>query len=130
MIFTSQLQRLFDDVGRIFDDASWGSARFSSNFFGNDEELVLQIELPGLDSADIELEIEDQVLSISAAYPSSDEDRAYLKGEQRSQSFSQQFRLPVGLDEESVHAELKDGILSIRFKRNKPQRKNITVKIK
>ena len=134
MIFTSQLQRLFDDFGRIFDDASWSwpqsPTSMPCNVWTNDQDLIIQCELAGIDTKSVELELEDHVLHVSASYPNVEEERSYLKGTARSQEWKRSLKLPKGIDSASAKAEFKDGILQVRFKCSEPQRKNIKVKIK
>lgn len=134
MIFTSQLQRLFDDFGRIFDDASWNWPQSQNhmpcNVWSNDQELIIQCELAGLDGTAVDLELEDQVLHISATYAEPESERTYLKGGPRAQTWKRSLKLPKGIDGSSASAEFKDGILQVRIKRSEPQRKTISVKVK
>ncbi len=116
-----QVNRLFDDVFRSLDGNMPSSG--SASYFGgswphveisdNDKEIKVTAEVPGLEEKDIEVLLEDGVLT--------------LKGEKRAQSedrdrqFSERFygrferRIPLGyeVEDDKVSADFKNGVLTV-----------------
>jgi HSP20 family protein len=77
------------------------------------EELEVTAEMPGVDGANVSVQIEDDVLTISGRQRSQEErDQARME---REVSFYRQLPLPDGIDTENVQASYRNGMLSIRF---------------
>lgn len=76
----------------------------------------IAIELPGVDAGDIDLSVEDGVLSLKGEKRTSREEKGetWYFSERQYGSFSRSFRLPADADGEKVDADLKDGVLTIR----------------
>ena len=92
--------------------------------YHNENSVLLQIELAGVNSKDIEVTLEKDELHIKAKKKTPD--ARLLIGEIESNSIHKTFQLDRELDTENIQATIKDGILSLTFvKRNK--RKNIVV---
>jgi len=81
------------------------------------DEVVLKAELPGLSSGDVELNIENGVLTISGEKKQEraegEEGTEYHLVERRYGRFERRFSLPRSVDPEKVKAEFNDGVLSI-----------------
>ena len=81
------------------------------------DELVLQAELPGLGSEDVELSVENGVLTISGEKKQSreegEEGSEYHLVERRYGRFERRFSLPRSVDPEKVKAEFANGVLTI-----------------
>lgn len=80
------------------------------------DELVFRAELPGLTRGDIDVELEDGVLTIQGEkkYEKKDENAEGLLYERRWGSFSRRFTLPRAVSAEGITADLEQGILTIR----------------
>jgi HSP20 family protein len=86
----------------------------------NDEQLVITASLPGYEPGDIEVSVDEDVLSIKAERPDAgDEDAppAYLLRERRYGSASRSLRLPENLDNENADCEFRNGVLAVTFPR-------------
>ena len=90
-------------------------------------------EIPGLDKKDLNIEVEEGVLTVSGDKSHGfDEGKAkVLRRELKHSSFKRQFTLGEMLDGDNISANFKDGILSIEIPKIEPAlpKKNI-VKIK
>lgn len=132
-MFTSQLNRLFEDFGRIFDDASFQTAQhpgqLACNLWANDKELIAQVEIPGIDPQQLSAHVEKNVLHISAKAPAI-EGRSYVKGRARNESVTRRIHLPIEVDEASAKAEYTNGVLQISFKRQVKDTHQIKIKVK
>jgi len=96
------------------------------------EDFVLRADLPGLSEKDVNIELEDNVLTVSGERKSEHEERkeGYYRVERASGSFSRSLTLPEGVDPESVKASFDRGVLEIRIPKpeaRKPRRVAISV---
>jgi HSP20 family protein len=97
-----------------------------------DEHFVLKADLPGLAERDINLEVEDNVLTISGERKAEHEDKreGYVRVERAYGSFRRSLTLPEGIDPESVEASFDNGVLEVRIPKpeeRKPRRVAIQV---
>ena len=74
-----------------------------------ESEFVLKADLPGLTEEDVNIELEDNVLTISGERKSEHEDRkdGYRRIERSFGSFRRSLTLPEGVDPEAVKAQLR-----------------------
>ena len=81
----------------------------------DDDHFYFVAELPGLSKDDIEVTLEDGVLTISGEKKDDREENkeGYHLRERRYGKFSRSFRLPTEVDPNKVGAHLKDGVLSV-----------------
>jgi HSP20 family protein len=83
------------------------------------EALVLSAELPGMKQDDIELELENNILTIRGEKTEErregEEGRRYHVWERRYGSFQRSFTLPRTVKAEDIQAEFEDGILRVRM---------------
>lgn len=90
----------------------------------------VEAELPGLSKDDIQITVENGLLTVAGEKRTSynqDKENLHIQ-ERRYGKFSRQFTLPTAVDEEKVNATLKDGILTITLdKREEVKPKKITV---
>jgi HSP20 family protein len=114
------LDRLLDDVMTGVTGTSFGPAAPARSFSpaidvrANTDEIVFTADVPGLKQQDLEVTLEDGVLSIKGQrrYEGSGKDKVWLG---RSYgSFQRSFTLPDTVDPEKLSAELSDGVLTVR----------------
>jgi len=89
----------------------------------------LEVQLPGIKKEDINVNINNNVLSVSGErkFDDKQEGKKFLRVESRFGSFNRSVQLPEGIDPESVKAGYKDGILSISIDKSE---KKISKQIK
>ena len=91
-----------------------------------DGYLVL-VDLPGIKSEDVAVELIDQVLTISGSRAPVETGEAQ-RLERPSGSFVRRLTLPKGVDSEKVMAEYKEGVLEVRIpKRAEAKPKRIAI---
>lgn len=78
--------------------------------------LIFRAELPGMSREDIEVELEDGVLTIQGEkkYEKREENAEGLLYERRWGTFNRRFTLPRAVSAEGIEADLQNGILTIR----------------
>jgi|TARA_B100000073_G_scaffold346087_1_gene356653 HSP20 family protein len=103
------------------------------NVYEYDDKVGIIAEIPGLDKKDLDVEVEDGVLTISGekSHGKFDEAKAkVLRRELKHSSFKRQFTLGELLDGKNINASFDDGILSIEIPKVEPKLpKKHTVKI-
>jgi HSP20 family protein len=125
------------EIDRLFDDtflsrgtsASWYPAadiRETSN------ELRLDVELPGIREEDVEIEVDNGMLSIrgekSAERKEEGDEGRYHLVERSYGSFLRSFQLPAGVDEKQIRADFDQGVLHVRIpKAALPQPRRIQI---
>jgi HSP20 family protein len=87
-------------------------------------ELVVRADLPGLTPDDVQIDIDDQVLTISGERQEREEDRrdGFYRSERSYGAFTRSIALPEGVDEEQVSANFEHGVLEIHVPLPDPQR--------
>jgi HSP20 family protein len=97
-----------------------------------DEEFVLRADLPGVDEADVNIELEDNVLTISGHRSAEHEQQGegYYRIERGSGEFLRSLTLPEGVDPEAIKATFNRGVLEVRVpkpEQRKPRKVAISV---
>ena len=104
--------RLFDQLGRPALAGTGDSGGYPLDLYETDEALILEMSVPGMDPADLDVSLEGRQLSVRGTIPESQtEDRRYwLQGVARG-SFTRTVSLPVGVDAEAIEARVRHGLL-------------------
>ncbi|GAB4244475.1 MAG: Hsp20/alpha crystallin family protein [Acidobacteriota bacterium] len=117
------INRLFDDFFRGFgltrwpwgEEERWPAFSPRVDVVEKDDRYIVTAELPGVDEKDIEVTLQDGVLTIRGEKKEEREekekDRYYF--ERVFGSFHRTIPLPAEIDESKVSAELKKGVLRI-----------------
>jgi HSP20 family protein len=81
------------------------------------EHFVVKADLPGMTEADVKIEIEDNVLTISGERKTELEDKheGFYRLERTSGAFHRALTLPEGIDPAAVTATFASGVLEVRF---------------
>ena len=91
------------------------------------EHYVLRADLPGLSDGDVNIQLQDNVLTVSGERNAEHESKGegYHRVERAFGSFSRSLTLPEGVDPEAVTANFDRGVLEIRIPKpeeRKPRR--------
>ena len=127
-----ELDRFFDDR---FSEPFEGSTAWvpRTDIIDREKALLVRVELPGLKGDDVEVTVEDDVLTIKGQrtfVQESEKDNIYRK-EIREGEFSRSMRLPKGLDQESVSATFTNGMLEVTIpKTSEVLPKKIAIEVK
>ena len=86
----------------------------AANVWERDDALLVEMEVPGVKSDQVDLSVVGDELSIKVTRPEVAENViAYHRRERSTGSFTRVLRLPVEVDAGRVEAELHDGVLTI-----------------
>jgi len=129
----------FEEMDRLFDNL-WRATGLPTSQFSlpsvdiystDDSHMVVEVQTPGFDTDDIEMNVRNGVLEIRGEKQEKDEQkdgkRNYLVRE-RNASFARRVVLPEGADAESITAELDKGLLKVTVPVNRPEAKRIQIK--
>jgi len=98
----------------------WQGEEYTPNFdfYEKDGKYHLTADLPGVKKDDISVNVENNVLTVSGKRESEKEEKEanYYFKESTYGSFSRSVRLPTDVDEGSVDATFKDGVLKVEMK--------------
>jgi HSP20 family protein len=80
-----------------------------------ESELAYAFDLPGIPEEQIEIEVQDDTLTVSATREKTVEDNGdrFYRSERRFGSFSRAVGLPQGIDDSKIQASYRDGVLEI-----------------
>ncbi len=126
----AELRSLQRDMNRLFDGNDGGTAmsRFPAlNVWGNGENVVVTAELPGIDAADLDINVVNNQLTIKGERKKDKpaEDAVCHRCERGAGAFVRTVSLPFAVESEKVSAGYDKGVLTITLPRNeatKPKR--------
>ena len=124
--FLTPFDRMFDEiVGKSFPEINQqvgvnpfqGTAYPKVNVYEYDEKIGVIAEIPGLDKKDLNVEVEEGVLTVSGEKSHGfDEGKAkVIRRELKHSSFKRQFTLGDMLDGDNISANFKDGLSLIHI---------------
>lgn len=128
---------LLDNVSTWFDDFFGGPTLGGSTLPAVDireteSDYLMEVELPGLSEKDVEVKLDNNLLTISSALKEEKKEEkknGYVLRERRATRFSRSFVLPESIDREKIGAEFKNGILLLTFPKV-PAAKPKTIEVK
>jgi HSP20 family protein len=132
-----RMNRLFEESARGLgrgqeEDWVMGAWAPAVDIYEKGTDVVLKAELPGLDPKDVDIRIENNVLTLKGERKIEDEIKQedYHRVERAYGGFTRSFTLPSTVDTTNVKADYKDGVLRITLpKREEAKPKQIQVDI-
>lgn len=100
---------------RFFDDSVNGLLTPAVDVREDDKQYNMEVELPGLSEKEVNVKIENDVLTISSKKEDSTEEKekGFIRKERRHFSFSRSFTLPDNIDADNITATFKNGLLNV-----------------
>lgn len=111
-MFTDALARSSAGAGDLSTAAAWTPPL---DLFEEPERYVLRADLPGVDSEDLEIRIEDGRLTLRGQRRSEDDTArdGYLRAERPRGPFTLQLALPPSIDSGQIEARQRNGVLEV-----------------
>ena len=120
------LSTLHDQVNRLFNESivrghgeesaitTWAPA---VDIYETPNELVVKADLPEVEEKDIDIRVENNLLTIRGErkFEKSVSEDNYLRVERTYGPFSRSFSLPNTVNAETIHAEYKNGVLTVNL---------------
>jgi len=113
------------------DTPVWDARTPAVDVRERENEYLMEAELPGLTEKDIELNVEDNILTLSSKKEESKEEKknGYLIRERRNYEFARTFVLPKDADRQKIKAEFKNGLLEVKIPK-KPEARPRKIDVK
>ena len=134
MFFEDSFDRMFDDAFRDF----WGGSNelgrhdaFRTDVIDEGSNYVLQAELPGFRKEDINIDLKNDLLTISASHneEKNEEDKnKYIRKERYYSSYSRSFRVN-NIEAGDIDASYNNGILEVKFPKKELEAKESVQRI-
>lgn len=145
----SPFDRMREEMDRVFDrlasdfwnrpsfpgwgghDNGWREWAPAVDVVEKDDSVCVHAEVAGVDPKDIEVSLNGDVLTISGKKEEKFEktEKGVHHAECRYGSFRRNIQLPAGIDPQSIEAEHKNGVLSVKVKRTEvAQPRKIAIK--
>lgn len=121
-----RMQNYMENMFRTFPapESRFGTEAFSplTDVMEEDDKVVVTTDLPGVDKENVELDLRDNVLVISAGKGKEEEaeKEGYLRKERSFMRYYREISLPDGVTEEGASAQLKNGVLTVTLPKTKP----------
>ena len=135
------LSTLHDQVNRLFSETLFrGQGEESAiptwapsvDIYETPNELVVKADLPDVAEKDIDIRVENNLLTIrrERKFEKNVSEDNYLRVERTYGAFSRSFSLPNTVNAEAIHAEYKNGVLTVNLPKReetKPRQVKVTV---
>jgi len=118
-----EMNRLFDDVFNRFDTGipsvfgrmpGWSGGSWPSiEVNATDKDVRVSAELPGMDEKDIEVLVDEDVLTIRGERKTETEDQDRRVSERYYGRFERSVALPFEVEEDKAEASFKNGVLTV-----------------
>ena len=99
------------------------------NIYGNENEYVLEVEMPGLDKSGLEVTVEGNELTIVGRRKTETTQGEPYYSETPQANFRRMFELRPDIDTSKINAQMEQGVLKLRLPRSekaKPRKIQIT----
>jgi HSP20 family protein len=133
---------LHREMNRLFDDVFRGSSLPTSGEHGNwmqpridvsetDKEVRICAELPGVSEKDIDVSLDDDVLTIRGEKKSErkEDKENYHVSERSYGTFQRAMRLPFAVNPDEVRADFSNGALTVTMPRGKEQERSRRIQV-
>jgi HSP20 family protein len=117
-----EIRRTQDRLNQLFEDfmpmEEWGGGKVYTPAIDIKEEedkLLVTTDLPGINKEDVEINLKEDMLEISAktSKEKESEEEGYLRKERAYTQFYRAVRLPASVREEGSTAKMENGVLTI-----------------
>ena len=122
--------------GRLFDNDFFGfnqSNMPAVNIKETKKEFKLEISAPGFDKQDFDVQVNKNMLTVSATSETSSEekgdDEKVLRREFSTATFSRSFTLPDNVDTEKITAKEKNGVLHVSLPKKEDAKEKVVKRI-
>jgi HSP20 family protein len=97
------------------------------DLYESGDELILEVEIPGLKKEDLRLSINQQILTIMGEFHSFQSKHKYFLKERANRKFKKELTLPFPILPNSISSELLTGILTVKMLINRDEIENIPI---
>src|ERR1700730_2152661 len=128
-----QINRVFGDVvGHAGEESNLTPWAPAVDIFETENELVVKADLPDIDPKDLDIRVENNILSIRGErkFEKKVNEENYLRVERAYGSFSRSFSLANTVNPDGIKADYQNGVLTLNVpKREETKPKQIKVNV-
>jgi HSP20 family protein len=128
-----EMERMFDRFAdfKLDEFPATGEWAPSMDVSETKDAVMVKAEVPGMDSKDIQISLQEQLLTIKGEKQMVKEEKEerYYRMERTYGAFTRTVRLPVAVDGSKVSASFKNGLLTVTLPKT-PAAKGTTIPIK
>jgi HSP20 family protein len=137
-LFPNRMERFFEEplalLRPMMGAGEWPLRAWMPpcDIFETDKELVMKFELPEVKKEDVEVKLEQNVLTLRGErkFEEKTDRENYHRVERHYGEFMRSFNVPLYVNAAKINAEFKDGVLTITLPKNEEARpKQINVKV-
>ncbi len=123
---SKRFENFFDDFFSDSDSLSKLDFRPEVDVTEGEKGIYVKADIPGLEQKDINVEIKDNVLTISGEkkYENEEKSEKEHRIERSYGSFSRSFSLPENINREKIKAKYNNGVLKLELPKTKEIKKN------
>jgi HSP20 family protein len=114
-----ELQEMNEMMDRFFDEPALRRERYSRAWrmpvdaYSTDDAIVLMAELPGVSEEDVNITLENNVLTISGAFKPREDDQNFFLKERFSGRFERVLSIGTPVNVSAAEASFENGILTL-----------------
>lgn len=112
MTLREAMNRMFDEEFRAGYESEH-VARMPLDAYSTDDEIVVEVSLPGVKADDVEITYEGETLTITGQTSRRMENVNYLFAERFNGTFRRTLQLNVPVDADNIEATFEDGVLTL-----------------
>lgn len=131
--FKQELERMFDRLAdfKLDEFPATGEWAPTMDVSETKDAVMVKAEVPGMDSKDIQISLQEQLLTIKGEKQQQKEEKEerYYRMERTYGAFMRTVRLPVAVDGSKVSASFKNGLLTVTLPKTQAA-KGTTIPIK
>ncbi|WOV91889.1 MAG: Hsp20/alpha crystallin family protein [Candidatus Zeuxoniibacter abyssi] len=106
----------FENILRAWENrAPLGNTGFAVDIAEEDDGYQIHADLPGVSKEKVEINVQDNVLSLNVDFSQKREDGKALHSERPSGCIQRAFRLSRNIDAKNIAANMKNGVLTLRL---------------
>lgn len=128
-----EMDRIFDRFFETRPDEFFGLGEWAPTLDLSEtkDALVAKLEVPGMDPKDIQISLQEQLLTVKGEkkHEKEEKDERYHRVERSYGAFTRAIRLPVAVDPGRVSAAYKNGLLTITLPKT-PAAKGTVIPVK
>jgi HSP20 family protein len=122
-----EFSTLQDRMNRLFRDSFGPDGREEPltttafappvDVYEDEHNITLKIEVPGIEEKDIDVRIENNILTVHGErkFEKEEKEENYRRVERQYGSFTRSFTLPTTVDPENVQANYEKGVLKVKL---------------
>ena len=115
--FQERMNKLMEDFMEEAPTVSEGIMAPLADVKETDEEVIVTMDLPGMDKGDIDISVTEDTLEVKAEIKAEKEEKeeGYHKKERTCTKFERFLKLPAQIKSEEAKASLENGVLKIEM---------------